>query len=192
MCYFHTTVKRFAAILLLGVLLFNWGGYRFFMGYLENKADLRLEANLDENRYNEADLITLKVATHLPYYAGSEKFERINGEVNVNGITYKYVERRLYNDTLELRCIPNLVKAGIQQAGEDFYHLANDIATNNSSKKSTGDHSHQAKFSMSDFTDDHSFVWQYKSNALSYDWYSKNIADLSAAHLNRLEKPPQA
>ncbi len=188
---FSHIVKRIASILLLSILLFNWGGYRFFMSYLENRSDSRLEASLDQNNYSESDLISIKVATHLPYYASSEKFERIDGEINVKGVNYKYVKRRLYNDTLELLCIPNISKTGIQQAGGNFFRLANDIATN-SSKKSTGDHSHLVKFSVQDFTDDHAFVWQYKTTDPSYNWYSRVNADVTSEYLSRLERPPQA
>jgi hypothetical protein len=191
MCYFHRVVKRIASILLLGILLFNWGGYRLFTGYLENRADSRLEASLDANRYNESELISIKVAANLPYIANSQNYDRVDGEIIIKGIQYKYVKRRLYNDSVELLCIPNLAKTGVRNARDDFFRLANDLATNNSSKKST-DHSHTSKFSVQDFTDDHAFVWQYKAGALFNAWYNRTAAELKSEYLSRLDKPPQA
>jgi len=191
---FSHIVKRTASILLLGILLFNWGGYRFFTSYLENRADSKLEASLDKNNYNESDLVSIKVAANLPYLANSSSYERVNGEINIKGVNYKYVKRRLYNDSLELLCIPNTEKTGVQRAGADFYRQANDIATNtNSSKKSTGNHTHLTKFSVQDFTDDHhSFAWQFRDHDLSATWNKMIFADLKSEYLSRLDRPPQA
>jgi hypothetical protein len=188
-------VKQTASILLLGMLLFNWGGYRLFTSYLENRADARLEANLNANNYNESDLISIKVATDLSDYASSESYERVDGEINIKGISYKYVKRRLYNDSIEFLCIPNMVKTEVQRAGNDFYRLTNDMANdNNSSKKSTGNnHTHLTKFSVQDFTDDHhSFAWQFRDADISETWNTMIFADLKSEYLSRLERPPQA
>lgn len=186
-------MKRVASILLLGILLFNWGGYRLFTDYLAQRSDSRLEASLDENDYNEADLVSIKVAANLPYYTNSENYERVNGEIDIKGIHYKYVKRRLYNDSVELLCIPNIAKTGLENARNDFYRLANDLVSNNSSsKKSTGNHSHVTKFSVQDFTDDHAFVWQYKTGDISSSRYSRVFADVKSTYLSRLDRPPQA
>ncbi|MEN9684239.1 MAG: hypothetical protein RLZZ28_25 [Bacteroidota bacterium] len=187
-------LKKIASILLLGILLFNAGGYHLFTNYLESRADNLLEASLDENNYNEADLLHIKVAANLPYYTNAPEFERVNGEIDINGIHYKYVKRRMYNDSVELLCIPNIAKTGLENARNDFYRLANDlVSNNNSSKKSTGNHSHTSKFSVQDFTDDHHcFSWQFWNEGLSANRYSGNSADLVTAFLGRLEKPPQA
>jgi hypothetical protein len=186
-------VKRVAAILLLGVLLFNWGGYRLFTNYLENRADTRLEASLDQNDYDESELVSIKVATHLPYYASSPNYERVDGEITIKGVSYKYVKRRLYNDSLELLCIPNVEKTGLRNAKDNFYRMANDLANDNSSsKKSGGNHSHVTKFAVSDFTDEHGFVWQYNSIDERVSRSSQVFADIRSAFLDRLEKPPQA
>ena len=191
---FSHILKRIASILLVGILLFNWGGYRLFTAYLENRADSKLEASIDANNYNEADLISIKVAANLPYLANSKSYERIDGEITIKGINYKYVKRRLYNDSLELLCIPNMDKTGVQRAGKDFYQLANDIATNNSSKKSTGNnHTHLSKFSVQDFANDHySFAWQFRTDENSVTWNRMNSADLKSEYLSRLDRPPQA
>lgn len=186
-------MKRIASILLLGILLFNWGGYRFYTDYIEKQANIKLEASLDEHNYNEADLVSIKVAANLPYYTNNETYERVNGEIDINGIHYKYVKRRMYNDSVELLCIPNIAKTGLENARNDFYRLANDLVTNNSSsKKSTGNHSHVNKFSVQDFTDDHAFVWQYKTDGLRSSSYNEIFADVKSALLRRLDKPPQA
>jgi hypothetical protein len=45
----------------------------------------------------------------------------------VNGTTYQYVERRIYNDSLEMRCIPNPLATTLTNARDLFFQLVNDI-----------------------------------------------------------------
>ena len=77
---------------------------------MENKADLQLEARLDDHNYKESDLISFKVSANLPYYINSETYDRVNGEININGVDYKYVKRRIYNDSVELYVSQTLQK----------------------------------------------------------------------------------
>lgn len=180
--------------MLLGILLFNWGGYRLLTNYFETNADNQMQAELDLNHYNESDLIHIKVAASLPYGTSSEKFERVEGSIDINGVNYTYVKRRFYQDSLELLCIPNTVRAGIKNARDEFAKLANDFVTNNtSSKKASSNHTHSAKFSVQDFTDDQLFFsWQFRNIDLSGTWNSLVYADLKSEYLSRLERPPQA
>ncbi len=190
---FSHIVKRVASILLLGILLFNWGGYRLLTNYFEDKADIQLQADLDQDKYNQADLVSIKVSASLPYGSSSEKFERVNGNIDISGITYTYVKRRFYKDSLELLCIPNTARAGIKNARDEFAKLANDFVNNNSSKKASSHQTHSAKFSVQDFTDDHHFFsWQFSNPDLSGTWYSMIFADMKSEYLSRLDKPPQA
>ena len=85
-------MRKIAAIFLLGLLLFNWFGYRVLIGYWQERAKIKLEARLDVNDYDESQLISVKVpVTHLAYYNSSASFERVNGSVEILGVQYKYV-----------------------------------------------------------------------------------------------------
>ena len=103
--------------------------------WIEQKADSRLEARLDNNNYNEADLITIKVSLNMPYQNEWSDFERYDGEVEKDGKIYKYVKRKVQNDSLILLCIPHETKMNLQAAKDDFYKLVNDLQQNNSSQK---------------------------------------------------------
>lgn len=101
-------MKKIASLFLLGILLFNWIGYRLVIGYWQERAKTTLEARLDDDDYDGSQLISIKIpVTHLAYYNSSPKFERVNGSLELNGVVYKYVKRRLYNDTLEWLCLPD-------------------------------------------------------------------------------------
>ena len=148
-------MKRIAAILFLGMLLFNWVGYRFFVSYMDNRNNARLEAQFDNNEYNESELISFKVpATHLSYYNNSSSFERMDGQIEINGIAYKYVKRRLYNDSVELLCIPNTASMHLQNARDEFFKITNDLQNTGQSKKSSS-HSESKFFSVDCYILDH-------------------------------------
>ena len=128
-------LKRVAAILLMGVLCFNWFGYRLLTAYMQTRSDKQLEARLDDNRYDESQLISIKIPSHLVYSNPSMQFERVDGQVEVGGILYKYVKRRIYNDSLELLCIPNHAAMGLRTAKNEFFQLVNDIQHNGQDNK---------------------------------------------------------
>ena len=130
-----SALTRLAAILLLGILSFNWCGYQLLSAYLEGKSDKQLEARLDGNQYDDSQLLSIKVPSHLSYSNSSLQFERVDGQIEVGGILYKYVKRRIYNDSVELLCIPNQAAMSLQTAKNEFFQLVNDLQHNGQGKK---------------------------------------------------------
>ena len=115
-------VRKPAAIFLLLVLLFNIVGYRVWFYYAEKKSDSRMEALLNKNQYDEDDLVLLKVPLNMPYQIEQTQFERVDGEVTLNGRIYKYVKRRVSQGNLLLLCLPDTHKMSLKKAktGLDF------------------------------------------------------------------------
>ncbi|ULQ52353.1 hypothetical protein [Flavihumibacter fluvii] len=129
-------VKKLAAITLIGILLFNWGGYRWVFSYLEESSSQLLNARLDDRNYDEEALITIKLPVeNLPYYTNSPIFERVKGEVTIGGMKYQYVEKRIFNDSLEMRCIPNAHATHLTNARDEFFKMVNDLQQTSSSGK---------------------------------------------------------
>lgn len=79
-----------------------------------------LEKQVDKNNYNESDLVLIKTKLNLPYYTSSVQYERAYGSVQLHGINYQYVKRRVFKDTLELLCLPNNTIAKLQHVGDDI------------------------------------------------------------------------
>lgn len=129
-------MKKLIAILLLVLFLFNLVGYRLWFNYVQQQSDIQLEASLDKHQYKDADLIAIKVPLSIPYQTVQSNYERVDGEIKINGKIYKYVKRRIVNGELELLCLPDQNKMRLQDARNDFFKTTNDIASNNSSKKS--------------------------------------------------------
>lgn len=120
----------------MGILLFNWAGYRAVFSYMETHLSQDLNQRLDNNHYEESSLITIKVPVdQLPYYTNSPIFERVKGDVTIGTVTYQYVERRIFNDSLEMRCIPNTEVTHLTNARDEFFQLVNDLQHTSSSGK---------------------------------------------------------
>ena len=121
----------------MGVLLFNLCGYQWVIDYLQRQHDQKLTAQLDKAEYQDEDLISIKTPLSLPYYNASADFERVDGSIQINGVEYKYVKRRVINDSLELLCLPNTEKQKLQTAKSDFFKMSNDLQRTDGNKKTT-------------------------------------------------------
>lgn len=125
---FSYTVKRTASILLLIILAFNWLGYRFISNIMERKANIAFEDRIERSDYDESNLIELRIPLNAPYISGhSEAFERYDGEIEIEGVHYKYVKRKIVNGDLVLLCIPNETKNRFENLEVDFFKLVNDL-----------------------------------------------------------------
>lgn len=120
-------MRKIAAILFLTLFLFNLIGYRCLSYYLQQKEKDRFEAGLDKQEYNENDLITLKVPLYMPYQTPWSQFERIDGEITIDGIIYKYVKRKIEDGQLILLCLPNYKKMQLVKATVEFGNHGNDL-----------------------------------------------------------------
>jgi hypothetical protein len=141
-------MRSIASIFILTILLFNWFGYRVMISVMETRADQQLEAQFDENKYDESQLISIKIPVrYLPYFSNSTSFERVDGQIEIKGVKYKYVKRRIYNDSLEMLCIPNHMAMQLQTAKNEFFKFSNDLQQ----EKKPGQYPHTAKYLSIDY-----------------------------------------
>ncbi len=184
-------MKKVAALFFIALFLFNLFGYRLVVQYMQQKVSNRLEASLDKNLYSDAQLIELKVPMNLPYQTNWSAYQRYDGEIEVDGIMYKYVKRKVANDTLYLMCIPNTKKMRLETAKNDFFKLSNDLMQNNNSKKSDNSKTISFKNLQGEY-DQYSFVLNTLNtcdNNMNY-WSAMNSENLiSTPHISP-EQPP--
>lgn len=181
-------MKKLAAILLLGIFAFNLFGYRLWLNYMECEANRHLEAAMDNNQYNPEELVAVKKPINLPYYNNTKEFTRMDGEIEVNGIFYKYVKCRIYNDSLELLCLPNTQKTKLVQAKDDFFKITADIQKK-TSEKNKSNPVNTLKKVPGDFIVDEpaSAADVYTAGALYSSFNTKQPGD---SHKRFLEQPP--
>jgi hypothetical protein len=159
-------------------LLFNWAGYQLFTSYIESKKNTELETQLDENRYDDSQLIAVKIpVTSLPYYNNSKSFERTDGQIEIAGIEYNYVKRRIYKDSLELLCIPNKAAMQLHSAKDDFFKLVNDLQYGQTKKTNSHKDSYK-NLSLDNYTVNDFFKLNIVDCTLSTDhcYYLENIS----------------
>ena len=178
--------------MLLGILVFNWLGYQLYISVMEMSENNKLEAQLDDNNYDESELISVKVpATHLSYYTNSKLFERVDGQIEVNGISYKFVKRRLFNDTLELLCIPNHAIMKLQAINDNFFKWVNDLPHNLQGKKENISHISYSN-SFSEYYAVNSIMLSYAKRAFTATPVIVNQSpQLSSCFLESPGKPPE-
>lgn len=175
---FALNLKRVAAILLMSVFLFNWFGYRLLTDYWQQKADTKLEARLDKNDYDESSLIEMRVPLNMPYQISSSSFERFDGEIEIDGIHYKYVKRKIENGQLVLMCLPNQTKMKLESAKDDFFKLVNDLQHPSQTKNPADGHA--SKNPVTEY-------WQQQNN-----WSVEQFAVLHTPLVNAFAALPSS
>jgi hypothetical protein len=93
---------------------------------LIDRSDKQMVAQLDDHLYNESELIEIKVALHLPYLSNQENYIRYDGEIEIDGIQYNYVKRKIQHDTLFLKCLPNITKTKLYAERSYYGNHVND------------------------------------------------------------------
>jgi hypothetical protein len=93
---------------------------------------------LDNNLYNDEDLIEVKIPLNLPYMTSWSEYERVDGEIELQGIYYNYVKRKVSNDTLYLKCLPNTDKTKLHAGRNDYAKQANDLPSGEKDKTIPG------------------------------------------------------
>ena len=184
-------LRKIAAILLLALLSFNWFGYRLLISFFEDKANEQFVTQLDNNNYNADQLISIKVPVrNLAYYTNTKLFQRVDGQVEINGILYNYVKQRLYNDSVELLCIPNAAVMKLQTEKNDLAKSVNDIQQTEQAKK-TSNHSGNAKsFSLDHYTILDVFTLNdFFTNAAKRSFYFSSLT--SFLYCPAIENPPE-
>ena len=185
-------MKQTASILLLAILTFNWVGYRFVSSFFENRANLALESKIDRSDYDETSLVEIRVPMNTPYLpANSEGFERFDGELDLDGVHYKYVKRKVENGELVLLCLPNETKTRFQNSRVDFFKLVNDLANNSGKTAREKSGSTQFKAFTTEYSqENNSWVIKSLSEPL-LEHVATNASRMAAGFVTLIMQPPR-
>ena len=174
-------MRKIAAILLFCLFLFNFVGYKCLYYYLQQKANLSLEARLDKDDYNTKDLIKIKIPLSNPYQVSWNDFERVDGEVDIQGVTYKYVKRKVEDGQLVLLCIPHINKMHLSKACSDY---------NNGHDKKAGGSSWKT-ISLSEFEENKYFTLTDRPDPSDDQDFDHTSTPLRRCYIGLPGKPPQ-
>lgn len=134
-------MRKLISFGLIGLFLLNVLGYYGLFFGLQYKNNLSINQQLDLDKYNEDQAITIKFPITIPYATDSRDFERVNGEFEYNGEFYRLVKQRLTRDTLHIICVKDLQSKRIHRALTTYVKTFSDKPVDNSqgSSKSTID-----------------------------------------------------
>ena len=93
---------------------------------------------LDQQQYNEEDLIEIRVPVSLPYQTDWGSFIRKDGTIEVNGIQYNYVLVKLSGGEMIYKCLPDMDRTHLVNARDNFFSLVNDLQTEKPSSGKPG------------------------------------------------------
>lgn len=114
------SVRRLITYCLLFLFLLNALGFYGIFAGLHWKNGRDLNSRLDDNQYSAAETRTFKIPLHVPYGVDSKDFERVEGEFQYEGETFRLVKQRLHRDTLELVVVRDAKSKEINQALADY------------------------------------------------------------------------
>lgn len=126
-------MKKLFAISMIALHLFNVAGYNFLFDYNILQSDKQVVQRLDNNQYSDSELIEVKVKLNLPYMTVFGEYERMDGEYELNGEYYKYVKRKIADDTLYLLCLQDYSKSELYKGKTQYASKANDIPSKDQS-----------------------------------------------------------
>lgn len=140
---------------------------------------------------SESDLVSIKIPAQLPPYAiESDGYEWTDGEIDYGGVTYKYVKRKIFRDSIEFLCLPHHDKMKVENAREEFFRLCYDLNdTSGDAKKSPV--SIQLKPFHLEAPVAGFMIWQSLEAGRQKQNPVFNESSLFPPHHLRLEKPPQ-
>jgi hypothetical protein len=122
-------MKRFTAILLVALILFNVMGFYGVLVALRYQNEQSFLGSLDNGHYNASQTRLIKIPLAIPYAMEQQEYERVNGDFNFEGNHYRLVKQRLANDTLYVVCILDHGTNKLNQALTEYVKTFKDDMT---------------------------------------------------------------
>jgi hypothetical protein len=120
-------LKRIFAIVLLGIHLFNLGGYALLYRYYIHKSDVQMVKQIFDNKIDNARLVELKIPVNMPTVQDWDDYEVIEGQIQLKDAYYNYVRLKMTRDTMYFICIANETKTRLEHANIITAKEINDV-----------------------------------------------------------------
>jgi hypothetical protein len=155
---------------------------------LQQKEQSTFEATLDKETYDEKELITFKMPLSIPYQPSWKEFERVDGEITIDGVIYKYVKRKIEDGQLVLLCLPYYKKMNLVKASTEFGSHGNDMAP--IGKKGNAAPSGKNN-SLNEYEENIRWVLEGQSTGLIHQYALLVLPRLTNGFLKSPGKPPR-
>lgn len=180
-------MKKTAAILLLSLMVFNLAGYRWFFSIIEGNATAKLEQKISTGSYSEDQLVEIRIPLNMPYYSDKD-YEEVYGETDWNGEHYRYVKRKVSNNTLYLLCLPDKENTSIAKVKNEYTKAVNDVPANKGSQQKNN----FIKLMTSEFQTNETSIDENIFSTATLSFINKNV-DAKDLFISLTEaQPPEA
>ncbi len=142
--------------------------------------------HIDNDRYEEEDLVEIKVPLNMPYQLMSIDNERYDGEIEINGLHHRYVKRKVSSDTLYLLCIANTKSDKLKKAETAFSSKANDFDSRNNKNETA-----KKAGALSEFRQDFSEYHLISPDKSVHSWAPLRSVGLTEIFTSPQGKPPK-
>jgi len=113
-------LKKLSGIALIVLLLMNSMGYFALFYGVQVRSDKKITSQLNEESYDQAHTIVIKVPLSIPYLMDQTEFQRVDGEFQHEGKQYRMVKQKYAMDTLTIVCLRDTNAERIQTALTDY------------------------------------------------------------------------
>ncbi|MBI1767189.1 MAG: hypothetical protein HYR67_02305 [Bacteroidetes bacterium] len=127
-------MKRIIAIFFTFIFLLNVIGYYGIYVGMVHKANVKADRAIDDNTYDRAQTVTIKIPLTLPYPI-QNGFERISGNFEHGGEFFTLIEQKYENDTVYVVCLKNLEKKQAHAVLNDIVKQSTDQSSTNQTSK---------------------------------------------------------
>ncbi len=96
-----------------------------------------MSEKFDADIYNASEAITIQIPLSIPYVTESADFQRVDGQFEYMGDTYRLVKQRIQNGSLHIVCVKDVEGKKIAQALKDYVKTFSDKPADTKSQSKT-------------------------------------------------------
>lgn len=107
--------------------LLNVAGCYWIFYAFQKRSKAELAQQLDIDSYAGSQAITIKLPLSSPQESNNSNYERVDGELVYEGVTYRLVKQKFYQDTAYIVCYKDEKTITIKNALEEYVDTFTDI-----------------------------------------------------------------
>lgn len=157
---------------------------------MQDRADQKLETLLDNSEYDESQLIEIKVSMNMPYQQRFTEYERHYGEIEIDGVAYTYVKKKIEGDVVTFKCIANQSKQQLKDMDHNITK-SNSAADVNQPGPAKQQPSSFAKKLLAEYDDQFLFAFLKNQTGLSLSHTTSHQFSLPSLPVPVLHQPPK-
>lgn len=92
----------------MALLSFYWWGYQLVFDTIDIYVKASTARKIDKGEYQPSQLTTIVVDLELPYTSNWQQFEKIEGEIWVDNVPHRFVERIYRDGKMIYHCLPDI------------------------------------------------------------------------------------